>query len=423
VGVALGGASEPSASLLSDYVKQTEARREASVIGKRFRTSTELAAWVNGTSGHALDFDDTDSIAAGYNMHHSVSILPALLALGEKCGASGLEILASYIVGFEVQAKLGGIIGARCSEQGWHPTSVLGTMASAAACGRVLKLSAGQIRMALGIAASLSNGVMRNSGTMTKPMHAGNAARQGVVSALLAQKGFSADPNILEGEFGYCHQFSGGKVFGLQGGSLDLGENWSILTIGFAFKPYPSCRDTHGCVDGLLRLRKSLTILPDEVESIICKIRPAQARNLRFPDPKSGSEAKFSMPYCIIRAMLGGQLTLEDFQDEAVRDPKVRTLLSKVSLMVSEEKPGEELFTQEVIVRSMNGAEHVCRISEPKGDPKNPITHDELLDKFRDCAKRNVKPEKIDRIIRSIMDFEKLADIKEFMDGLARASS
>ena len=418
VGVALGGSNEPSVSILSDYVKQTAARTEAGVIGREFRTSAELAAWVNGTSGHALDFDDTDSVVAGYNMHHSVSILPAIFALGERCGTSGMEMLASYIVGFEVEALFGASIGAICSDFGWHPTSVLGTMASAAACSRILELSPEQVRTALGIAASFSNGIMRNSGTMTKAMHAGNAARQGVVSALLAQRGFSADQDILEKEFGYFHQFSGGKIVRMENGGKDLGEIWNILTIGFAFKPYPSCRDTHGCVDALLQLRKAFDIRPEQVEAISCRISRTQARNLRFPDPKSGNEARFSMPYCISRALLGGQLTLEDFEDERVTEPTVRAFLSKVSLALTEQGAAIGPLREEVVIKLKNGTEHVCKITEPKGDPKNPMTRDELFNKFRDCTKQRLKTEKIEKIIESIMKIDKLENIKELTDRI-----
>jgi len=270
--------------------------------------------------------------------------------------------------------------------------------------------------MAFGIAASLANGLMRNTGTMTKPMHAGNAARHGVVSALLAHRGFTATPNVTEGEFGYCHLFSSGKIFGMVDRDQDLGEIWNILTIGLAFKPYPSCRDTHGCIDAALYLRKKYDLTADQIASVICHVSWKQAQILRFSNPKNGSEAKFSMQYCMSTALLKGQLTLEDFRDEMVLDPKVQDLLAKIRLVHSRERLQGADSAQEVIVKLKDGRECSHHVKEPKGDPKNPMTDDELFEKFRDCAKRRLKTEKIEKIIESIMEIDKLANIKELTD-------
>jgi 2-methylcitrate dehydratase PrpD len=416
-GVALAGSNEPAVSILSEYVKQMGASTESGVIGRGFGTSAELAAWVNGTSGHVLDYDDTDSIASGYNMHPSVPILPAVFALGEKSQASGRDLLAAYVIGFEVEARLGAVIGAVNSESGWHPTSVLGTMAAAAASARILRLKREEAQIALGIAASLTNGLMRNFGTMTKPMHAGNAARHGVVSALLAQRGFTATPDITEGEFGYCHLFSSGKVCGMEERDLDLGEIWNIVTIGFAFKPYPSCRDTHGCVDAALDLRKKYDIAADQIASVICHVSSKQARILRFSNPRNGTEARFSMPYCIGTALLRGRLALEDFEDERVFIPEVKNLLPKIRLVPLERGAGETSpSSQEVIIKLKNGAEYARQVAEPKGDPRNPMSDEELIEKFREGVKERLKTEKVEAIIKSIMTIDQLSNIRELAE-------
>jgi 2-methylcitrate dehydratase PrpD len=415
LGVAIAGSNETAATILCNYVKQISSVSEAGVIGKGFRTSAELAAWTNGTIGHALDYDDTDSIAAGYNMHPSVPIFPAVLALGEKCRASGKEILTAYIVGFEVESRLGLAIGAESSESGWHPTSVLGTIAAAVACAKILELKTIETQMALGIAASLAGGLMSNFGTNTKPMHAGNAAKNGLIAAVLAKKGFTANEDIMDGEFGFCSLFSKGKIFGLPD-KLDLGGAWNIITIGFALKPYPSCRDTHGCVDAVLQLRKEFNIAPDQVEVLVCNVSPRQARSLKFSRPRNGYEARFSMPYCVGRALLKGQLTLDDFKDEMIADSAVQNLMPKINLVHSKGCEGESDSAQEVFIKLRNGREYSYKITEPKGDPKNPMTDEELLAKFRDCAKLTLKADEIEKTIKLILGIEELKNVTELTE-------
>lgn len=423
LGVAIAGSREPVAMILSQHVKQLGAVAEAGVIGGRFRTSAELAAWTNGTIGHALDYDDTDSVAAGYNMHPSVPILPAVLALGEKGKVSGKEIITAYVVGFEIEARLGSTIGSQNARAGWHPTSVLGTIAAAVASAKILKPRTIEVQMALGIAGSIAGGLMLNLGTMTKPMHAGNAARNGVTAAVLAQRGFTANENIIDGEFGFCSLFSGGKIVGLSDKNLNLGDVWNIITIGFAFKPYPSCRDTHACVDAVLQLRKTYKITSDQVSTIICKVDHKLSQSLRFPRPRNGYEGKFSMQYCVANALLKGQLVLDDFKDEVITDPAVQDLLSRISLVFSKEDVAGSDLGHEVLIKLKNGKEYSYKVREPKGDRKNPMTDEELLAKFRGCAKLSMETNDIERIIELILDLEELEDITrltEIVTNLAR---
>ncbi len=212
LGVTVAGSSEPVARIIAGQVRQMGAAGEAGVVCQNFRTSCDLAAWINGAASHALDYDDTfPAPVVGYNLHPTVAVLPAVLALGEKYEVSGSDILAAYIVGIEVLFRAGASIGRYTSEVGWHPTPILGVEGAVAATAKILKLNAWQIQMALGIASSLAGGLSRNYGTMTKPLHAGSAARNGVVAALLARNGFTAIPGILEGEFSFYNMFSGGS--------------------------------------------------------------------------------------------------------------------------------------------------------------------------------------------------------------------
>ena len=222
VGVTIAGSNEPVTRIVSEQVRRMKAVGEAGVIGKGFQTSADLAAWANGTAGHALDYDDTFANAAAFNFHPTVAILSAVLALGEKIKSSGREILASYIVGIEAESRIGAAIGRHTSETGWHLTPVVGTMGAVAASASILRLHTEQARMALGIASSMAGGLLQNFGTMTKPLHGGNSARNGVVAALVAQNGLTANESIMEGNFGFCSMFSAGKVKGLENHGEDL---------------------------------------------------------------------------------------------------------------------------------------------------------------------------------------------------------
>jgi 2-methylcitrate dehydratase PrpD len=416
-GVTIAGSGEPVAQIATRYAKRLSAIGEAGVIGGAFRTSAKLAAWVNGASGHALDYDDTFPDSVGYNFHPTAPVLPAVLALGERGDSPGTDVIAAYTVGIEVESRTGAAIGSYNSEAGWHPTSILGTIGAVAASANILKLNSRQAGMALGIAGSLAGGLRQNFGTMTKPLHAGNAAKNGVVAALLAQEGFTANEDIMEGNSGFCSIFSGGKVKGLGNSEQDLGENWHIVSPGISFKAYPCCRSTHSSIDASLYLRNVVGLDPNQVAEIICKTSPQHPQIARFHRPKNGNEGKFSIPYCIALALLKGKVSLEDFTDEKVADAKVQALLSKVDyLYPAEYKKSPFSLTQEVVVKLDSGAEYSHRVEVPKGDPENPMTSEELSTKLRDCARLSLPKEIIERLIETITKLERLDNVTRLMD-------
>ncbi len=414
LGVSSAGSREPAAKKIAKYAKHIGAVREASVFGAKFQTSADLAAWVNGTTSHALDYDDTFSNVVRYNIHPSVPILPAVLALGETLRASGRDILAAYLVGLEVEYRLGAAIGQRLAVVGWHSTPILGTIAATGASANLLRLNTSQTQMALGIAGSLASGINWNVGTMTKPMHAGNASRNGVLSALLAKDGFTGNDSILEGEFGFCSIFSGEKVEALI--DSDLGITWNTVSLGLAFKPYPSCRSTHGSIDAALHIKKTANISIDQIAEITCKIGPFHTRVCRFHKPKTGYEGKFSIPYCIATALINGRVMFEDFTDEKVIDAKSHELLSKVKLLNPEGwGSGVVDLTTEILIKLRDGTEHSHKVSLPKGEPGNPLTDDELSSKFRDCASLVLSKQNVEKALDLVWHWEKLENITELM--------
>jgi 2-methylcitrate dehydratase PrpD len=417
LGVALAASSiEPVARIVTELARELEAKPEAEVIGGGFKTSTSVAALTNGVIGHALDYDDTIPSSEGYNCHPTVAILPPLLALAEQHKLSGKDILAAYIVGFEVQSRIGSAIGKYSRDMGWHSTSTIGSLAAAAAASNMLKLNVQESRVALGIAASLASGLLENIGTMTKALHAGNAARNGVEAAILAQKGFTANCDILEGCDGFCSIFSGREVSDLAKLEQGLGSRWAIVTSGIGFKPYPCCRASHSAINAMLKLRKEYDFVPEEVVAVTCKIDPTTPLFLKYHQPKTPLEAKFSLEYCVALAMLDEKVYLEQFSQEKVCDPKMQGLVSKIKYVHPDGWPtGSERLTQEVTVKLQDNTEYSCKVSRPRGEPQNPMSSEELLDKFRQCAHLALNSMDTERVLDLLLDLESVSNISELM--------
>lgn len=422
IGVTIAGLNEPVTRIIVDRVREMGAKGEAGIIGNRFMTTADLAAWANGTISHSIDYDDISPGAAGFNMHPSVPILPAVLALGQKHHLSGKDILTAYVLGVEIESLLGSVIGRKNSDAGWHPTPVLGAVGAAAACAKMLKLGNRETAMALGIVASLTCGIMSNVGTMTKPVHAGNAARNGVLAGELAQKGFTGNQNIYEGKGSFCRVFSGGEIDDLGGRESDLGHRWDIISTGIAFKPYPSCRGTHASIDATLKLRNEHKIEAGRVTSITCKTSP-RIINLRFPQPHTGYQGKFSMPYCVATALIKGRIVLDDFTDKEIANPEIQDLLSRIHLVQPRAWITQPHLIQEVTIKTKDGEEYSCLVTSPKGEPKNPMTDQELIAKFSDCTKLMLKVSEQNQLADTILNIERVDDISGLVDGLTNLRS
>src|SRR5262247_3283087 len=250
VGVMLAGASEPCARIVRQVVRTEGALPLCTVLGSSLRTSPTWAALANGVAGHAHDFDDTNFALLG---HPSVPLLAALLAAAEAEMKTGVDVALGYMIGFEISATLGIALNPAHYTRGWHATSSIGTVGCAAAAARVMGLDLVQTRHALAIAASHASGLKENFGSMTKPYHAGHAARNGLLAAQLAREGMTASETALEGKQGYAAAFGG--AHGLDHALESLGRRWHLLASGIAVKPYQLCAITPSAIDALLDLR------------------------------------------------------------------------------------------------------------------------------------------------------------------------
>src|SRR5262249_36731160 len=260
IGVALAGHGEAAGQIITAFIKDAGGRQEAAILGTSLYTSPALAALANGTLGHALDFDDVTFHLRG---HPSVPVVPAVLALGQASGASGEDVVTAFVIGVEVEAKVGKAMTSVHLRRGWHPTATIGTLGAVAAAANLLRLTGPQVQMALGIAASKAAGSRKNFGTRTSRLHAGEAARKGVKAAQLAQGGFTADAHIFDSRFSFFNVFVGEGEFVPDTVTQDFGAPYEIVTPGIGVKPYPACRQAHRAIDAMLHLVHTYNLQPD----------------------------------------------------------------------------------------------------------------------------------------------------------------
>ena len=409
LGVMLAGSLEPAARILQQVAQAEGGAPLATIVGTRRRTGTVWAALANGTAAHALDFDDTNFAMMG---HPSAPVLSAALAAGELALADGRALVHAFLLGFEVETSLAGVINPPHYEKGFHATGTIGTMGAAAAAARLLGLDAAQTRTALAIAASQASGLKENFGTMTKPFHAGHAARSGVVSALLAREGFTASEQAIEGPQGYLAVLGAGKreESALEG----LGEPWKILTTGVAVKPYPSCACTHSIIDGALELRRTHHIEPDDVAEVTVGVNQVVPRILIHSNPRSGLEAKFSGEFSAAAALCEGKVGIGTFQDDKTQDAVIRGLMKRVRLVVDPEIPGDlerHVWTR-VSVRLRDGRELSIGPRPVPGHPTHPLSMDQLREKFSDCARLALPEDRVESVRQMVETLDACPDLR-----------
>ena len=339
------------------------------VFGMNRHYGAAAAALLNGTLGHSLDFDDTH---ADSSLHPSAPVVPAALAAAELADASGADLLAAIVIGFEVACRLGMALDPTAHyARGFHPTATAGTFGAAAAAGRLLKLDAKQMESAFGVAASQASGSLQflENGAWNKRYQVGEAAMKGLMAASLAAEGFHGAAEALEGRHGFLHGYSDGAQPARA--TAGLGQVWETMRIGV--KPYPACRYTHAAVDGLLQLRQRLGLRPDEVENVSIGLHrngmalvgdPADAKRRA----RSIVDGQFSMPFAAAVALLRGRFGWDDY--DLLGRPEVDALCDRVETWRDESLEGlTHPFGATLAVRA-RGESHEMRISDPSGEPE-----------------------------------------------------
>ena len=386
LGCALAGTLEPAAELAARWAQENGARGEATVWGRNLSTSPAEAAFANGIAGHALDFDDSLPSLRG---HPSTTMAPAALAVGEVAGSSGEAVLAAFALGLEVAGKLGRALGPAHYLRGWHTTATVGTFSATTVAARLWELDADQLQSAWGLAASQVSGLVRNFGTMTKPFHAGHAARNGVLAAWMAHHGFTADTTIFDGDNDFFTTYDGSDGEPLAGTIDSLGKPWEMLEPGIYVKRWPCCYCNHRPVGGMLQLIRDHGIRADEIEAVEIGFLPGSDTALVSTNPQTGLEGKFSIEYVAAATLLDGRLTLETFTDPMVQRPAIRRLMPMVKRCRIEGTgtySGVVGYT-DVMIATKRGRFNV-RVDHAPGSPESPMTAADRDEKFLDCAGR-----------------------------------
>ena len=413
VGVALAGSEEESARICAALARQESRSAEATVIGQGFRTSATLAALCNGTAAHALDFDHS------YLMGQpTAGLIPAVLTFGEATGASGKDVLAAYVAGFELVSRLARSMPQLSTDAHWHATSSFGTVGAAACCARLAGLDAGATRNALGIAASMASGMVWNFATMTKPLHSGLAAQNGVQAARLAAQGFTSSPAALEEGKGLFDCFARGLECDVAPFE-SLGRSFDLAAIGVSVKPYPCGGLTHSAVDAVLELRQE-GLRPDHMDSMRVGVTSQVFDRIMNALPANGIESKFSMPYILARALVDGALVLDTFTDEAAADLAVRRIAGSIVMELDAGlvETADGARPADVTVRLKNGGELRRRVDHSRGRPEKPMTPAELREKFDACAARALNPELSGQVADLIGGLDGLDSIRELCELL-----
>jgi 2-methylcitrate dehydratase PrpD len=410
IGVTLAGASEPASRAVQDVVAQ-DGRGPCTVLGTAVRTSAPAAALANGTAAHALDYDDMCFVSLA---HPSAPLVAALLAAGELSGASGARLIDAYVIGFEIEARLGRVMNPRHYQRGWHCTSTLGAIGSAAAVARLLQLDGPTVGHAIAIAASEASGLKENFGTMVKPLHAGLAARDGVLAALLARSGLTASERALDGPQGFLRAMDSERD-DLDRECSDLGARWEIADTGITVKLYPSCAATHPTLDVVLGLRAREGFTADDVERIDIDVDTITPTVLIYDKPASGLEAKFSMPFCVAAAITDGHVGVDTFDTLRLADPRVTSLMSRVTMTVDPSLGVEApaLTQSRVRIRLRDGRALNESANGARGYPDRPANDDELAQKFLSCAGRAISPAAAQRALNLLHALDKAGDVRE----------
>jgi 2-methylcitrate dehydratase PrpD len=425
LGLAIAGSVAGSGRLVRTYLEGLGVAGSATVIGTGLKVAERFAAFANGVAMHADDYDDTQLAVAkdrvyGLLTHPTAPALPAALAIAEARGMSGKELLHAYQLGVEVECKISEAMSPRHYQHGFHSTATCGTFASASAAGKLLGLNLDGLLRALAIAASQAGGLRENFGTMTKPFHAGRASESGVVAADLARLGWTATDKILESPRGFFQAHGGGyDLDSIQG---KLGNPWTFAFPGVSIKPHPSGSLTHPGMTRMLELIREHNLRANGVKRIRVGTNHNMLNALIHHRPKNELQAKFSMEFCMAILVIERRAGLTEFTDAVVNRPDVQAMIERVEFHVhpEAEAAGYDKMTTILEIERTDGSTITGRADFGKGSPANPMSYDEVAQKFRGCAEFGHWPAAIaTKIVEMVRGLEEVPDVRSLTALLA----
>jgi 2-methylcitrate dehydratase PrpD len=423
LGCALGGSQTEEIAPLAGGLLKLGSEQGATVWGFPDRTELFKAALLNGLMCHALEMDDVHREAKA---HAGAVVVPAAVTLGEAQSISGKELITAVISGYEIMLRIGVGIGAQSHRlRGWHATSTCGTFGAAAAAGRILGLNAQQLCWALGLAGTQSSGLwaFTADGATCKKLHAGRAAQSGILAAVLAQAGMSGPSQILEAKDGGLFPATS-DAFSLEAVTAGLGERYLINEV--SVKPYACCRSMHPAIDAALTLRRRYYLDPSRIKRIVAATYGVAVQQCGFTArPQNTAEAQFSLPYGVAVALVDGNALMDQFAAERIYDQVLVDLAAKVELVIDPEfhslypkkwgcRLKIEMTDDEVLVEEVLAA---------KGDPENPLTAQELKDKFLALAQGAIgiaKSQAAAEMIDHLDQLENILPLTNLLKGLSR---
>jgi 2-methylcitrate dehydratase PrpD len=396
------------------------------VIGARTGMPAANAAFANAMVCHGLDYDDThsDSVA-----HVGVVACPASLAAAETAGASGRDALAAIVAANEVITRIGMAASGLFHKRGFHPTAVCGVFGATVSAARLDGLDAGRTTSALGIAGSLASGLFAylDDGTPTKPIHPGWAAHGGLLAARLAAHGAEGPPGVLEGRFGLYHAFLGAEKgeIDIEGQLSDLGSRWETTRI--AYKPYPACHFMHGAV-GATAAAVEDGLSADDVEEVVVTVPAAGVDLVLEPAaakiaPRTAYEAKFSLQYSAAAMLVHGRCGVTTYAPDAIRDERVLDLARRVRYEVKDYPSYPAAFPGGVRITTRDGRTFEADLEHQRGGPENPMTPDEVREKYRENASLALDETTAAALEEAMLALEEQNDLRAALAPLAAAGA
>lgn len=407
LGVAIGACYHPSVEMVLSLADEVGGREQASILGRKEKLNVLFASLINGMTSHIFDFDDTNIEIV---LHPSSPVAPVVFALGELYNLKGEDILTAFILGVEAETRISQAVYPDHYNVGWHITATAGNFGAAVAAGKILGLDEKKFCYAMGIAATQASGLREMFGTMTKAFHPGKSAMNGVMAAMLAEKGFTSSLQGIEAKMGFANVLSTKQDYFRI--TDKLGENWELLQN--AYKPFACGTVAHPTIDGVLRIKSKYDTLNIqnivEIKSHVNKLVPIL---MGKKEPKIGLESKFSIYHCAAVALLDGMAGERQFSDDRVLQEDVISLRNKVKLLVKENIREDEAFIEVTLNDGTILKEH---INHAIGSINNPMNDEDLQKKFAEVTNSILTEEEINNITNLIYNLEKVQTIKKIID-------
>lgn len=420
VGIALASSTMDFGRMVMNVAQKLGGAPSSRLIGSPAKAAAANAVLANGTLAHGLDYDDTLEEAI---VHTGCCAGITALAVGEELGANGRAVLEAAIAGTEVMCKVGLVAPGKFHARGFHPTALCSTFGAAAAAGKLHGLTPPQWSDAFGLCGSQSSGIIEYlaDGTWTKRLHPGWSAHGGVIATLLAREGFRGPATVFEGTHGFYRAFGGAHEYPFEKLS-ELGQAWEIPKL--TFKSYPCGSISHPYMDCALTLRQKYAVAPEQVAEIVCRTAEGPVHRLWEPleqkrTPPTSYAAKFSLPFSIAVILIRGRAGLEEFSDEAIRDPEILSLAKKVRYELDPTIDYPRHFSGHVKIKLVDGTVLEEDQPHPRGGLESPLPPEEIEAKFRANAKMALSEKTVETIIATIQRLEELPKVEELSDLLS----